>query len=126
METVADFILYIFLGSKITVDGDCSHSFWRFFSLLISSSILGTYRPGELIFQCPIFLPFHTVHGGSQVRTPEVVCQWTTFCQDSPPRRVFPGPTLRGSHGPCDQIGYFSVIVIISLMEKGKRLMEAS
>ena len=33
------------------------------FSLLISSSILGTYRPGEFIFQCPIFLPFHTVRG---------------------------------------------------------------
>ena len=31
-------------------------------SPLISSSILGTYRPGEFIFQCPIFLPFHTVH----------------------------------------------------------------
>ena len=31
-------------------------------SLLISSSILGTYRPGEFIFQCPIFLPFHSVH----------------------------------------------------------------
>ena len=29
-------------------------------SPLISSSILGTYRPGEFIFQCPIFLPFHT------------------------------------------------------------------
>ena len=32
-------------------------------SPLISSSILGTYRPGEFIFWCPIFLPFHTVHG---------------------------------------------------------------
>ena len=32
-------------------------------SPLISSSILGTYRPGEFIIQCPIFLPFHTVHG---------------------------------------------------------------
>ena len=31
-------------------------------SPLISSSILGTYWPGEFIFQCPIFLPFHTVH----------------------------------------------------------------
>ena len=30
-------------------------------SPLISSSILGTYWPGEFIFQCPIFLPFHTV-----------------------------------------------------------------
>ena len=31
-------------------------------SPLISSSILGTYRLGDFIFQCPIFLPFHTVH----------------------------------------------------------------
>ena len=30
-------------------------------SPLFSSSILGTYQPGEFIFQCPIFLPFHTV-----------------------------------------------------------------
>ena len=34
-----------------------------FISPLISSSILGTYRPGEFIFQCHIFLPFHTFHG---------------------------------------------------------------
>ena len=32
-------------------------------SPLFSSSILGTYQPGEFIFQCPIFLPFHTVNG---------------------------------------------------------------
>ena len=32
-------------------------------SPLISSSILGTCRPGEFLFQCPIILPFHTVHG---------------------------------------------------------------
>ena len=31
-------------------------------SPLISSSILDTYLPGEFIFQCPIFLPFHTVN----------------------------------------------------------------
>ena len=30
--------------------------------LFSSSSILGTYQPGEFIFQYPIFLPFHTVH----------------------------------------------------------------
>ena len=35
-------------------------------SLLFSSSILGTYLPGELIFQCHIFLPLHTVHGVSR------------------------------------------------------------
>ena len=37
-------------------------------SPLISSSILGTYRPGEFIFQCPIFLLFHTVHGVLKAR----------------------------------------------------------
>ena len=37
-------------------------------SPLISSSILGTYQPGEFIFQCPIFLPFHTVHGVLKAR----------------------------------------------------------
>ena len=29
----------------------------------ISSSILGNYPPGKFIFHCPVFLPFHTVHG---------------------------------------------------------------
>ena len=37
-------------------------------SLLISSSILDTYQLGEFIFQCPIFLPFHTVHGVLKAR----------------------------------------------------------
>ena len=32
-------------------------------SSLISSSILGTYCPGEFLCQYPIILPFHTVHG---------------------------------------------------------------
>jgi len=40
----------------------------RAISLLFSSSILGTYRPGEFIFQCQIFLPFHTVHGVLKAR----------------------------------------------------------
>ena len=31
-------------------------------SPLNSSSILGTYQPGEFPFQYPIILPFHTVH----------------------------------------------------------------
>ena len=37
-------------------------------SPLISSSTLGTYQPGEFIFQCPNFLPFHTVHRILKVR----------------------------------------------------------
>ena len=31
-------------------------------SPLFSSSILGTYQPGEFIFQCHIFLPFRAIH----------------------------------------------------------------
>ena len=37
-------------------------------SPLISSSILGTYQPGEFLFQCPIILPSHTVHGVLKAR----------------------------------------------------------
>ena len=53
---------------------------------LISSSVLGTYRPGEFIFQCPAF---SYCSWSSQGKNTEVVChsllQWTTFCQASPP-----------------------------------------
>ena len=41
---------------------------------LFSSSILGTYQPGDFIFQCNILLPFHAVHGGSQGNHADVVC----------------------------------------------------
>ena len=37
-------------------------------SLLFSSSLLGTYKPGEFIFPCHILLPFHTVHGVLKAR----------------------------------------------------------
>ena len=37
-------------------------------SPLISSSILGTYRCGKFIFQCPIGLSFHNVHGVLKAR----------------------------------------------------------
>ena len=37
-------------------------------SLLFPSSILDTYWPGRFIFQCHIFLPFHTVHGVLKAR----------------------------------------------------------
>ena len=55
--------------------------YWALFSLwlsllilfmavppLFSSSLLGTYRPGEFIFQCCIFLPFHTLHGVLKIK----------------------------------------------------------
>ena len=37
-------------------------------SPLFSSSILGTYPPGEFLFHCLIFLPFHTVCGVLKAR----------------------------------------------------------
>ena len=37
-------------------------------SILFSSSILGTYPPGEFIFQCHIILHFHTLHGVLKAR----------------------------------------------------------
>ena len=44
----------------------------------ISSIILGTYQPENFIFQCPIFLPFHTVHGVLKAR----ILKWfaVLFC----------------------------------------------
>ena len=51
---------------------------------LISSSILGTYHTGEFIFQCPIFLPFHTVHGVLKAR----IWKWFAIPFSSGPRFV--------------------------------------
>ena len=36
--------------------------------LRLLSSMLDTFKPGGLIFWCPVFLLFHTVHGILQVR----------------------------------------------------------
>ena len=71
----ASYAILLFTASDFTSITSHIHS-WVFFSFglclfilsgfispLFSSSILGTYRPGECIFQCLIFLPFHTVHG---------------------------------------------------------------
>ena len=72
-----------------------------FTSPLISSSILGTYRPGEFLFQCPIFLPFHTVHGVLKAR----ILKWFAIPFSSGPHFVGPfhhdqpvlgGPTWHG------------------------------
>ena len=62
-------------------------------SPLFSSGILGTYWPGEFIFQCHIFFAFSYCSWGSQSKNTDVVChsllQWTTFCQNSPPWLLF-------------------------------------
>ena len=53
-------------------------------SPLISSSILGTYGPGEFIFQYPIILPFHTVHGVLKAR----ILKWFAIPFSSGPHFV--------------------------------------
>ena len=60
----------------------------RFNSPLISSSILGTYRPGEFVFQCPIFLPFHMVHGVLKAR----ILKWFAIPFSSGPHSVHDAP----------------------------------
>ena len=51
---------------------------------LFSSSILGTCQPGEDIFQCHSFLPFHTVHGVLGAR----MLKWLAIPFSSGPRFV--------------------------------------
>ena len=113
-------------------------------SPLISSSILGIYPPGEFIFQCPIFLPFHTVHGVLKAG----MLKWVAIPFSSGPHfvrtlhhdpSVLGGPTwMAHSFIELDKVVvhvirsvsflclWFSVSLWFSLMEKDKRLMEAS
>ena len=64
-------------------------------SPLISSSILGTYRPGEFISQYLIFLPFHAVYGVLKAR----ILKW------------FAIPFSSGSHSVRDQIANICWII---------------
>ena len=57
-----------------------------FLELFISSSILGTYWPGEFLFQYPIILPFNTVHGVLKAR----ILKWFAIPFSSGPHCVRP------------------------------------
>ena len=111
-------------------------------SPLISTSILGTFWPGEFISQSPSFLPFHTVHGVLKAR----ILKWFAIPFSRGPcfvRTLHQDPSILG--GPwawlkvslsqtslwsmwsvwlvfCD-CGFHSVC---PLMAKDKRLMEVS
>ena len=74
-------------------------------SPLISSSILGTYQPGEFLFQYSIILPSHTVHGVLKAR----IVKWLAIPSSSGPHSVRPlhhDPTVLG--GPTRH-GLFSL-----------------
>ena len=71
-------------------------------SPLISHSILGTYQPGVSIFQCPIFLSFHAVHGVLKAK----ILKWSAIPFSSGPHfvrtlhhdpSVLGGPSWHGS-----------------------------
>ena len=51
---------------------------------VFSSSILGTYRPGEFTFQCHTFLPLHTINEILRAR----VLKWFAILFSSGPRFV--------------------------------------
>ena len=60
MSTVGCHFGFGFISPEIALCGAISPFF--------SNNIMETYLPGRLIFQCPIFLPFHTVHGVLRTR----------------------------------------------------------
>ena len=93
-------------------------------SPLISRGILGMLWPGEFIFQCPIFLPFHIVHGFSRQEywnglpfpSPVVhilsdlsTTTWTFWVAT---HRMAQFHWIRQDCGSCDQICLMSVIVV--------------
>ena len=61
-------------------------------SHLISSSILGTHWPGEFIFQCSIFLPFHTIHGVLKAR----ILKWFAIPFSSGPHSLHHDQSILG------------------------------
>ena len=79
--------------------GSISSFFSGVISPLISSNILGTYQPGEFLFQDPSILPFPTVHGVLKAR----ILKWFAIPFSSGPHSVIPlhhdPPILGGPTG---------------------------
>ena len=81
--------------------------FLELFLPLISSSILGTYRPGAFPFQYPIILAFHTVHGVLTAR----ILKWFAIPFSSGPHSFRPlhhdtpilGSPTRMAHGAGEE-----------------------
>ena len=77
------------LPSQVTSTAGCWFCFGSVSSLfrelfLHSSWVLGTYQPGEFIFQCHTFLPFHGFHGVLKAR----ILKWFAIPFCSGPRFV--------------------------------------
>ena len=122
-------IQYCFIASEFTSITSHIHN-WMLFLLwlclfilsgiispLFFSSILGTYWPGEFIFQCHIFLPFHSIHGVLKAR----ILKWFAILFSSGPCfvRTLHDPSNMG--GPIWHGSYFieldkAVVHMISLV----------
>ena len=95
------------------------HSFWSYFCSL-SSSILGTYQPGDFIFQCHTFLLFHTVHGVLKAR----ILKWVAIAFSSGPhfvRTLHHDPSWVALHGMAHifiklEKGVVHVISLVSFL----------
>ena len=114
----------------------------RAISPLYSSSLLWNYWSGEFIFQCPIFFPFHTVHGILKA----IILKWFAFPFPSWPCFVrlstMTHPSWVALHGMAHSFfeldkAVVHVISLVSflwflffsvcpLINKDKRFMEAS
>ena len=81
-------------------------SFFLEFSPLISSSILGAYRPGEFPFQYPIILPFHTVHRVLKAR----ILKWYAIPFSSGPRFVI------RLHHDLSFLEFINILAVIFLL----------
>lgn len=100
----------------------CLHSFWSCFSAL-SAAYLTPTNLGGTMFQCHIFLSF-SLFWGSQGKNAE---KWfARVFQNPSPRPIslgWPCKTwlivschdLRQGCGPCEQLGYFSMIMVFIL-----------
>ena len=117
-------------------------SFSGFISPLISSCILGPYRPGKFIFQCPIFSPFILFMGFSRQE------YWSGLLFPSPVNHVLSElstmthPSCMALHGMAHSfieldkavVHVFRLVsfsrlwfsVCLPSAGEGKRLMEAS
>ena len=99
-NTPGSYAILLFTASSFTSVTSHIHN-WMLFSLwlslfilsgavspLFSRIILGTYRPGKFIFQCPIFLTFYTVHGILKAR----ILKWFAIPFSSAPHfvKLFP------------------------------------
>ena len=94
------FISYIIILKKIS-QGPVPYVYTHTY-IYTSSSILGMCRPREFVFQCHIFLSFHTIHEVLKVRMLKQFAipfssgpRFVRTLQHDP--SILGGPTWRGS-----------------------------